>query len=129
MSLELEIMVPDGVLLRRQIHSLRAADATGQFGLWPGHEQFLTLLVPCVLTYQDADGREGYAAADGGIVLLGKNRLAVVTREAVMADRLEEVADAAAAMLQARQSRERAARAEFAELQTTLLRQLHEVER
>ena len=129
MTLELEILVPDGVLLRQRIRGLRAADATGQFGLWPGHEPFLSLLVPCVLTFRDESDREHYAAADGGVLLLEKERVTVVTREAVTAEQLEEVADAAAAMLKARRSRERAARTEFAELQTTLLRQLREVER
>jgi len=128
MSLELEILVPDGVVVRERVVALQAADASGRFGLRPGHQAFLTLLAPCVLLYRDAGGRERYAAADGGVLLLEGDRVSVVTREAATAERLEEVADAAAAMLEARRQRERAARAEFAELQTSLLRQLREVE-
>jgi len=82
-----------------------------------------------VLSYRDEHGCEGFAAADGGVLLLENDHAVVVTREAVAAPRLEEVADAAMEMLEARRLRERLARTEFAELQTTLLRELREVER
>jgi F-type H+-transporting ATPase subunit epsilon len=129
MSLELEVLVPDGVVLRERIAGLQAADASGRFGVRPGHETFLTLLAPCVLLYRDENGREHYAAADGGVLLVEGERVVVVTHEAVVADRLESVADAAAAMLEARRLHEKMARTEFAELQTALLRQLREVEK
>jgi F-type H+-transporting ATPase subunit epsilon len=128
-SLELEILVPDGVAARERITALQATDASGRFGILPGHEAFLTLLVPCVLLFRDEKGRERYAAADGGVLLNEACRVTVVTREAVVADRLEEVAEAAKTMLEARRLQERTARTEFAELQITLLRELREVRR
>ncbi|HZT80696.1 MAG TPA: hypothetical protein VFA26_10755 [Gemmataceae bacterium] len=129
MSLDLEILVPDSVVLRTRAVSVQAADASGRFGLLPNHEAFVTLLAPCVIVFREEGGRERYAAADGGVLLLEKDQVAVVTREAVVADRLEEVADAAAAMLTARKGQEQLARAEFAELQTALLRELRKVEK
>ena len=107
--------------------TLPSGDTVGLVDV-PGHERFVTLLAPCVLSYRDEQGRERYVAADGGVLFLEQDRVAVVTREAVAADRLDEVADAAAAMLEARRQRERAARTEFAELQLSLLRQLREVQ-
>ncbi len=129
MRLDLEVLVPEGAVLRQSVRAVSAADGSGRFGLLPGHEAFVTLLAPCVLVYRDEDGREHYAATDGGVLLLEDNHVQVVTREAVTADRLEEVADAAAQMLEARRLRERLARTEFSELQTALLRQLREVQR
>ncbi len=129
MSFELEILVPDGAAVRTQVTSLRAADASGRFGLWPNHEPFLTLLAPCILEFQDAAGRARYAAADGGVLLMEHNRASVVTREAVLAERIEDVADAAAAMLEARRSQEKGSRAEFAELQASMMRELRRVEK
>jgi len=128
MTLDLEILVPDGTVVRTRTTSVQATDASGRFGLLPGHQAFLTLLAPCVLVFREEDGRERYAAADGGVLRLEGEQVSVVTREAVVADRLEEVADAAAAMLRARQAEERTARAEFAELQFSLLRELRKVE-
>ena len=54
----------------------------GQFGIRPGHEAFLTLLVPCVLSFREENGRERYAAADGGVLVVEKDHVSVVTREA-----------------------------------------------
>lgn len=124
MSLDLEILVPDGTALKTRVQDVRAADASGHFGLLPGHEAFLTLLSPCLLRFRDEQGREGYAAADGGVLLLENDRVSVATREAVVAVDLDEVAEAAATMLRTRLERERTARREFTELQTTLLREL-----
>lgn len=129
MTMNLEILVPDGVVVDVPIRGLRAADTSGLFGLWPNHEDFATLLVPCILSYRDADNREHYAAVDGGVLVLQKGRVSIGTREAVLADRIEEVADVAAAMLTARHEEEHTARAEFAELQAALLRELPRAER
>jgi F-type H+-transporting ATPase subunit epsilon len=127
-SLDLEILVPDGTVVKAAVAGVQAGDASGRFGLLPSHQAFLTLLTPGLLVYREAGGRERYAAVDGGVLLLEGNRVSVVTREAVVADRLEEVADAAAAMLRARRTEEQTARAEFAELQLALLRELRQVE-
>ncbi len=129
MSLDLEIIAPDRVIAHGRVVALQAADASGRFGIWPGHEDFLTVLVPCVLRYRAEDGRESFAAVDGGVLLLEDGRISVVTRDAVVADRLDEVADEAAAMLDARKEKEQAARAGFAELETSLLRELRKAER
>jgi F-type H+-transporting ATPase subunit epsilon len=123
-SLDLEIIAPHRVILHCRAAAIQAADASGRFGIWPGHEDFLTILVPCVLRVRAEDGRESYAAVDGGVLLLEGGRISVATRDAVVADRLDEVAERAAAMLEARKEKERAARAGFAELEVLLLREL-----
>jgi F-type H+-transporting ATPase subunit epsilon len=129
MSLELEVLAPDGVVLRARARAVRAADASGRFGLWPGHEAFLTVLVPGLLTYRGEDGREHFVAVDGGLLRVEGNGVTVLTRDAVAADRLEDVAGAAEAMLEGRLRQERTARAEFAELEALLLRQFGQVEK
>jgi F-type H+-transporting ATPase subunit epsilon len=129
MSLELEIRVPDNVVVQTRITSLTAADETGRFGLLPHRQKFLTLLTPCILIFREEDGPERYAAADGGVVVLTDDRLSIVTREAVVADRLDDVAEAVESMLGARREHEAATRSEFAGLRARLLRELSSVER
>jgi F-type H+-transporting ATPase subunit epsilon len=126
--MRLNILVPDSVALSAAVSSLQAQDASGRFGLLPHHQPFLTLLVPCVLFFKDEQGRERYAAIDGGVLLSEGDKVEIVTREAAVADRLEEVADKAAAMLEARRLLEQTARMEFSELQTSLLRELRRME-
>jgi F-type H+-transporting ATPase subunit epsilon len=127
-TLDLEIIAPDRVIAHGRVAALQAADASGRFGIWPGHENFLTVLVPCVLRYRAEDGHESFAAVDGGVLLLEDGRISVTTRDAVVAERLDEVADKAAAMLDARKDKEQAARTGFAELETSLLRELRKAE-
>ena len=105
MTLGLEILVPDAVVLDTRVTGVQAADATGRFGLRPGHEPFVTVLAPSLLVYTDETGTERYAAVDGGVLLLEGDRVSVVTREAVLADRLEDVAERAAAILDVRRRR------------------------
>jgi F-type H+-transporting ATPase subunit epsilon len=128
MTLSVEIRVPNGVVLQREIAALQARDASGSFGLLPGHEDFCTVLVPCVVGIRDQEGRESYAAVDGGILLLERGHLAIVTQDAVTADRLEDVATAAAAMVQERRGQELAARAAFADMVASLLQELTALE-
>ncbi len=128
MSLDLEIIAPDRMIVHRRVVALQAADASGRFGIRPGHEDFLTVLVPCVLRYRGEDGRESFAAVDGGVLLVEGGRISVATRDAVLAEGLDEVADKAAAMLDARKGKEKAARTGFAELEASLLRELRKAE-
>ena len=129
MTLGLEILVPDAVVLTTRVTGIQAADSTGRFGLRPGHEPFVTVLAPSLLVYTDEAGAEHYAAVDGGMMLLEGDRVSVVTREAVLAERLEDVGEKAAAILDVRRRQERHARAEFDELQTALVKQLARVGR
>jgi F-type H+-transporting ATPase subunit epsilon len=123
-SLVLEILAPDQVILRAQVLSVQAADASGRFGLWTGHEDFLTVLAPCLVRFRLENDKEEYAAIDGGVLLLEGGRISIVTRDAVISDQLDKVADAALAMIAARKEKEHAARSGFSELETTLVREL-----
>ncbi len=129
MSFVLEILVPDGVVLKSPMRGLQAADASGRFGLWPGHEAFVTALEPCIVVYRDQHDQERFAAVDGGVLVLDQNVVSIACREAVVADDLEQIADRANAMLCQRKLEEKTARDEFAELQLTLLRQIKQAER
>jgi len=128
-SLHLEILVPDGTVLDTTISAIQAADASGRFGLLPAHESLLTVLAPCMVVYRDENGVEHYAAVDGGVLLLEEGRVAIITSDAVTADRVEDVAKAVQAMLEERRQQEHSARTAFAELESSLLRELGKVER
>lgn len=125
MSLDLEILTPGQTILHVPVIAVQAGDASGRFGLLPGHEDFLTVLQPCVLHYRTEDERERYAAVDGGILMLKQGRITLATNDAVLADELEQVAGAAAGMLETRRAEEKSARAAFAELEISLLHELN----
>ena len=113
MSLDLKIIAPDRVVADRRVVAVQAADASGRFGVWRGHENFMTVLIPCVLLIREEDGHESYAAVDGGVMLLEGERISIATRDAVLAARLDEVADKAADMLKARREKEKSVALRF----------------
>jgi F-type H+-transporting ATPase subunit epsilon len=68
---------------------LRAEDATGAFGILPGHADFLTALAVSVATWRDGQGAEHHAALRGGVLTVsGGATIAIATREAVAGDDL-----------------------------------------
>ena len=63
---------------------LRAEDASGWFGLHPGHADLVTVLRASVLSWQRADGSSGHVAVRGGVLTVaGGERVEVASREAV----------------------------------------------
>lgn len=129
MTLNLQVLLPDGLFLQAEVTGLQAADGTGKFGIWPGAEAFLTLLTPGILSYRDTGEKEHFVALDGGVMLVEKNRVRITTRDAAQADNLEDLVSAASEMLAASQQAEHQAQVEFAELQTVLLRELRRAEK
>lgn len=87
----LTIATPVSVVLSAQaVAQVRAEDPTGGFGIRPGHADFLTALVPSVVIWRDADGRDRYCAVRGGVLTVtGGRQVTVATREAVPGDDLE----------------------------------------
>jgi ATP synthase, Delta/Epsilon chain, beta-sandwich domain len=48
--------------------SVRAEDASGSFGILPGHADLITVLTPSVVAWRHSDGRLGWCAVRGGVL-------------------------------------------------------------
>jgi F-type H+-transporting ATPase subunit epsilon len=86
--MKLTVATPERVVVEAEgVAALRAEDATGSFGLRPGHADLLTVLVPTVITWRGGDGAEHYVAVRGGVMTVsGGDRIEVATRQAVAGD-------------------------------------------
>jgi F-type H+-transporting ATPase subunit epsilon len=84
--LHLTIATPARVLFdSTEVVALRAEDATGSFGILPGHAAFLTVLAPSVLRWHAADGVEHFCAVKEGVLRVsGGHEIAIACREGVM---------------------------------------------
>jgi F-type H+-transporting ATPase subunit epsilon len=89
--IRLTITTPTAVTVRAdEVAHVRAEDESGAFGILPGHADFLTVLLPSVVSWRLADGREGHCAVRGGVLTVsGGNEIAVATRDAVTSDDLD----------------------------------------
>lgn len=90
MSLHLTIATPLQIVLDEgAVASVRAEDASGGFGILPGHADFLTVIGAGVLRWRGAAGPWHFAALRGGVLTVsGGDTVAIACREAIMGDDL-----------------------------------------
>lgn len=88
--MRLRITDLSAIQVDREIVAVHAEDASGSFGILPGHADFLTALAVSVVAWRDTDGHVGYCAVRNGILTVsGGNDVAIATREAHVGDDLD----------------------------------------
>jgi F-type H+-transporting ATPase subunit epsilon len=127
--MKLTVRLPWEILLEEQVDRINAEAENGWFGLLPKHIDFVTALVPGVLTFQPCGKPEEYLAVDHGILVKCGADVSVSTRNAVRGTDLAQLQQAVEAQFRAREEREKAARAYEARLEADLVRHLMEAEK
>ena len=127
--MKLTVWLPSEVLLEEEVSRIKAEAGNGWFGLLPKHVDFVTALVPGVMTFQPCGKAEEYLAVDHGILVKCGADVSVSTRNAVRGASLEHLKTEVEVQFRAREERERAARAYEAKLEADLVRHLLEAEK
>ena len=127
--MRLKVWLPAEVLFEEEVSRIRAEAENGWFGLLPKHVDFVTALVPGVLTFQPCGKPEEYLAIDRGVLVKCGAEVAVSTRQAVRGASLDQLKPEVERQFLARQEREKAARALETKLEADLVRRLLEVEK
>src|ERR1700749_479397 len=105
--------------------SVRAEDASGSFGILPGHADLITVLTPSVVARRHSDGRLGWCAVRGGVLSVRPaHGVAIATRQAQLGDDLSALEQAGQARLRAELDAERRARVASTKLHTAAIRQI-----
>lgn len=127
--MKLIVRMPSEVLFEKEVSRIRAEARNGWFGILPKHVDFVTALVPGVLTFQPAGKPEEYLAIDQGILVKCGPEVSVSTRNAVHGENLELLKKNVETQFRERQEREKQARALEAKLEADLVRALMEAEK
>lgn len=127
--MKLKVWLPTEVLLEEEVSRIKAEGENGWFGLLPKHIDFVTALVPGVMTFEPCGKPEEYLAIDRGILVKCGEAVSVSTRNAIRGTDLTQLKAAAERQFLERAERERAARALEAKLEADLVRGLLEVEK
>jgi F-type H+-transporting ATPase subunit epsilon len=113
------IIDEDGVL------AVRAEDATGSFGILPGHADFLTSLAISVVSWESSNGTRHYCAVRRGVLTVaGGHDIAIATRETVPGDDLATLHETVLARFRADIETERTEHVESTRLQLNAIRQI-----
>lgn len=115
----LEMVVDeDGVL------AVSAEDASGSFGILPGHADFLTSLAISVVSWRSGRGLHCCAVRRGVLSVSAGQQVAIATREAILGDGLATLEQTVLARFHADAEAERTERAESTRLQLNAIRQI-----
>jgi len=125
-TLHLTVTTPMAVLVdTNDVHSLRAEDLSGGFGILPGHTDMLTVLPASVVRWRTGDRDEHYCAIRGGILAVAKGRtVSIACRKGVLGDNLGELEAMVRATEEEETDADRRARVEQTRLHARAVRQL-----
>jgi F-type H+-transporting ATPase subunit epsilon len=124
--MKLRIITPLSLVVDEDdVLALRAEDATGNFGILPGHADFLTSLAIGVVIWKDSGGARHYCAVRRGVLSVTAGReIAIATREAVAGDDLATLAETVLARFRAEIETERVERVDSTRLQLNAIRHI-----
>jgi F-type H+-transporting ATPase subunit epsilon len=125
-TLHLTITTPAQILAASDnVVAVRVDDQSGSFGVWPGHADLLTALVPTVVRWRTVDGAACFCAVRGGVFAVSGGRdVSIACREGVVGDSLDEL-EAKVRTVRARQlEADRKARVEQIRVHALAVRQL-----
>jgi F-type H+-transporting ATPase subunit epsilon len=115
----------DVVVDEEGVLSLRAEDASGSFGIQPGHADFLTALAISVVIWTGPAGVRRFCAVRRGVLTVsGGQAVAVATREAVTGTDLATLDQTVLARFRADIETERTERVESTRLQLAAIRRM-----
>lgn len=125
-ALHLTVTTPMAVLVDEpNAGSVRAEDASGCFGILPGHTDFLTALPASVLRWRGPDGGMHFCALRAGLMTVsGGDRVAVACREGILGDDLAALESEVETLRAEEADADRRARVEQMRLHASAVRQL-----
>jgi F-type H+-transporting ATPase subunit epsilon len=127
--MRLKVCVPPDVLLDEEATKIKAEAENGWFCILPRHIDFVTALVPGILSFESPGGSTRYLAIDHGILVKCGPEVSVSTRNAVRGDDLATLQETVTNQFRALREKDQAARLFEAKLETELVRELVRVER
>lgn len=121
--MKLKVVLPSEVFLDQPALKVVAEAADGSFCLLPRHIDFVTALVPGILSYLAPGGEEHFLAVDEGILTKCGEEVRVATWNAVRGLPLGELARAIDKQFRNLGEQQRKARAALGRLEASLVRQ------
>lgn len=121
--MRIEILLPSRVLARDEVSSVVAEGHEGSFGILEHHIDYVSPLVPGILTYRRReDGTERIFAVDEGTLVKVGPEVLISVRDAVAGDDLGTLRQTVEQRFRSLDERERNARSALATLETRFIR-------
>ncbi|HNP64855.1 MAG TPA: F0F1 ATP synthase subunit epsilon [Woeseiaceae bacterium] len=126
-SMQITLRLPTRVLFDGTARRLFAVAENGAFGMLPNHIDFVTALVPSVLTLTTADGTERFFGIDEGILVKKGHEVVITVRRGVQGADLDSLNDTVQATFIEIDEEERVARSALSRLEAGIVRRFGEL--
>jgi F-type H+-transporting ATPase subunit epsilon len=128
--MKLKILLPTEVLIEETVNKINAEAPNGFFCLLPRHIDFVTALVPGLLSYEAAkEKKEFFLAVSEGILVKSGGSVLVSVRRAVKGGRLGELRRIVEEKFKVLDDREQTARSAMARIEAGFVRRFLEVQK
>lgn len=127
--MRLKILLPTEVLLDEETAKVTAEARNGSFCLLPAHIDFVTALVPGLLSFENKEGDEIFLAVDEGVLVKEGKTVRVSTRNAVRGTELGRLRRTVEDTFKVLDDHEKKARSAMARIEAGFVRRFLEVQR
>lgn len=123
------LQLPTRTLFEGRATRMTAVAPNGSFGIWPNHVDFVTALVPSVMTLCLVDGREAIFGLDEGLLVKKGPAVRVAARRGVLGEDLGTLQETVDASFVEMDEEERQARSALSRLEADMVRRFAELQR
>ncbi len=125
--MDLKVLLPTQVLVDEEVRQVTAVAQNGSFSLLPRHIDYVTALVPSILTFVDASGEEAFLAIDEGILVKVGPSVLVSTRSGVRSPDLGHLEETIRSQFKRLDERERQTRVALARIEVDFVQRFLEL--
>jgi len=125
--MKFKVLLPTTIFLDEEVTKVIAEAENGSFCLLPRHIDFVTALVPGILSFESAHGKEEFLAVDEGILVKHGEDVLVSTRYAIRSSDLKVLQQTVEKQFLFLDDREKKARSALAKLEANIVRRFVEL--
>lgn len=125
--MKLKVLLPTTIFLNEEVTKVTAEAENGYFCLLPNHIDFVTALVPGILSFESVAGQEVFLAVDEGILVKCSSQVLVSTRNAVQHSDLKLLQSTVEKQFRVLDDREKMTRSALSKLEANIVRQFVEL--
>ncbi len=126
-DMQVTLHLPTHTLFSGSATQLFAVAQNGSFGILPNHIDFVTALVPSVLTLQTSNGEEHVFGIDEGLLVKKGHVVDIAVRRGVMGDDLDTLRETVRETFVDMDENERIARSALSRLEANMVRSFAEL--
>ncbi|MGI9416596.1 MAG: F0F1 ATP synthase subunit epsilon [Geminicoccaceae bacterium] len=128
-GMRLRVVTPTGSVIDEAVSKVVAEGPNGAFGLLPRHVDFVSELLPGIVSYRSSDGQDHVVAINEGTLVKTGKLVLISTRDAIVGDDLDALEDQVKNAFLQIDEHERKARTALARLEAGMVRHFLDLEK